>query len=226
MSGNNCEHSPENPRWFSQPKQHSRPAIINRALEKIRSYYAKPASVLPSLNFANGSDRQQRSERRESCLIILACLLHYLDLATLRVGIPQADGSFQGISMAFIIQRCGLNLRRAERALADLVTAGLITVHPYCEKLEDGAYKGFAAIRTLDPRFFTIFGLDKWLKHERAKAAERQKKRQSRQASKGQAQIGLMLKKAARNFKASANETLSAPALAFKQLKEILNNTS
>lgn len=225
MSGNNCGHSPENPRWFSPPKQHSRPAILTKALQKIRSYYHNPTSILPSLNFANGSDRQQRSERRESCLIILACLLHYLDLATLRVGIPQADGSFQGITMAFIIEKCGINLRRAERAIADLVAAGLITVHPYCEKLDDGTYKGFAAIRTLDLRFFTLFGLDKWLKHERRNAAERQKKRQRKQEGKAAAQLGLMLKKAAHNFKTAADETLSAPAQAFRQLKEIFNTS-
>lgn len=225
MSGNHCQHIPDNPRWFSPPKQHSRPAIITQALVKIRSYYAKPNAVLPLLNFANGSKRQQRSERRESCLILLACLLHYLDLASLRVGIPQTDGSFQGITMGFIVEKCAMSLRRTERALADLVKAGLITVHPYCQKRDDNTYKGFAAIRTLDARFFTLFGMDKWLKHEREKAAERQKKRQHKQERKAQAHIGLLFKRTAQQFKDTADSTLSTAAQAFKHIKTILDSS-
>jgi len=64
--------------------------------------------------------------------------VHYLDLATLRVGIPQADQSFKGITMPFIAEKCSLTLRRTERAVADLVASGLLTVYPLCEKLAQG----------------------------------------------------------------------------------------
>jgi hypothetical protein len=118
MPGNNCGHDPNTPRWFEPPKSHTRPKIISKAIAEIRRYYRAPAATIPSLNLANGSDRQQRSERREACLAVLSCLLHYLDLMTLRVGIPQADTSFQGISMPFIAEKSGLTLRRTERAAA------------------------------------------------------------------------------------------------------------
>jgi hypothetical protein len=74
------------------------------------------------LNLANGKDSQQRSERREGCLI------HYLDLLTLRVGIPQDDGSFGGIGLEWIAELSGMGLRRVERATHDLVAAGIVVV--------------------------------------------------------------------------------------------------
>ncbi|MDD2759602.1 MAG: hypothetical protein PHH11_04850 [Methylomonas sp.] len=185
MHGNGCGHSPDNPRWFEPPPKHTRPKIIEKAIAEIRRYYREPASAIPSLNLANGSDRQQRSERREACLSVLGCLLHYLDLATLRVGIPQNDASFQGISMPFIAQKAGLNPKRAERAIGDLVKAGLITVHPLCEKIADAVYKGYAAIRTISAKFFSLFGLGGRLKYERDKASARLKKKAIRCAAIG-----------------------------------------
>ncbi len=193
MYGNNCGHNPDSPRWFEPPKQHTRPKIIEKAIQEIRHYYQEPASIIPSLNLANGSDRQQRSERREACLSLLGCLLHYLDLATLRVGIPQNDTSFQGISMPFIAEKTGLNLKRAERAVRDLVKSGLITVHPLCEKLSDTLYKGYAAIRTISAKLFTIFGLGGRLRYEREKASARLKKRTRKEEAKGKAKVDLIL---------------------------------
>ena len=193
MYGNRCGHSPDSPRWFEPPPKHTRPKIIEKAIAEIRRYYSEPSSTIPSLNLSNGSDRQQRSERREACISVLACLLHYLDLATLRVGIPQNDASFQGISMPFIAEKAGLNLKRAERAIHDLVKAGLITVHPLCEKIGDTVYKGYAAIRTISAKLFSIFGLGGRLKYERDKASARLKKRIQKDAAKGKAKIDLLL---------------------------------
>jgi hypothetical protein len=193
MHGNNCGHRPETPRWFDPPLRHTRPKIITKIISEIRRYYCDPASTIPSLNLANGSDRQQRSERREACLSVLGCLLHYLDLATLRVGIPQTDSSFQGISMPFIAEKSGLTLKRAERATRDLVRAGLITVHPLCEKISDTVYKGYAAIRTISSKLFALFGLSGRLRYERERASDRLKKRVRKEEAKGKAKIDLLL---------------------------------
>lgn len=101
--GNRCGHNPQLPRSFELPKRHkARPGILRKLGEKIRAYYDTPAKILPSLNLANGKDSQQRSERREACLQLLGCLIHFLDLVTLRVGIPQADGSFRGLSLPYL----------------------------------------------------------------------------------------------------------------------------
>jgi hypothetical protein len=66
----------------------------------------------------------------------------YTDLVTLRVSIPQPDGSMAGLTMPFLAGLSGLGERRAERAIHDLKTAGIITVHSLCQQLEDATYKG------------------------------------------------------------------------------------
>jgi hypothetical protein len=149
-------------------------------------YFSDP-SILPTLNAANGSGRQQRSERRESCIAILSCILHYMDLITLRVGIPQADGSLQGLTMSYLAELSGLGERRAERAIHDLKAAGIITVHPICEKVSDTVYKGVAAVRTVSVKLFTVLGLDAWLNHERRRAGERKAHKEAKRARKAAA---------------------------------------
>jgi hypothetical protein len=224
MQGNNCGHDPDRPRWFEPPKQHTRPKIISKAIAEIRRYYRAPAATIPSLNLANGSGRQQRTERREACLAVLGCLLHYLDLVTLRVGVPQTDTSFAGISMPFIAEKSGLTLRRTERATADLVRAGLITVHPLCEKLNDTAYKGYAAIRTISSKLFALLGMGGRLRHERERATARQRKRNRKQEQKQAAKISLvadMIANQANVFEPGDNPALSA----IRHLKSILNGS-
>lgn len=223
MHGNKCGHEPDNPRWFEPPKQHTRPKIITKAIAEIRRYYRDPAATIPSLNLANGSCRRQRTERREACLCVLGCLLHYLDLATLRVGIPQHDASFQGVTMPFIAEKSGLSMRRAERAVADLVKSGLITVHPLCEKLTETVYKGYAAIRTVSSKLFALLGLGNRLRHERERASVRHNKRRQRQQSKQTAKISLVLDMAGHQSNVfDSHESVSMSAL--RRIKTILNS--
>jgi hypothetical protein len=191
---------------------------------EIRRYYRDPAATIPSLNLANGSDRQQRSERREACLSVLGCLLHYLDLATLRVGIPQNDTSFAGISMPFIAEKSGLTLKRAERAVRDLVRAGLITVHPLCEKISDTVYKGYAAIRTISPKLFTLFGLAGRLRYERDRASDRLRKRARKEEAKGRAKIDLLLA-VNRAPKQTEDNPKNSRIAELRSIKAILNSS-
>ena len=180
--GNRCGHDPLRPRRFAAPSHHAaHPKILVRLQEAIWGYYPKPAAVLPSLNAANGSDRQQRSERREGCLALLGALVHYLDLVTLRVGIPQADGGFKGLTLEFLAERAGLGLRRTERACRDLRRAGLVEVYPLARKTEDDRHRGLPAVRRLSVSLFKVFGLNKWLQHERDKAAHRRRRAGRRQ---------------------------------------------
>jgi hypothetical protein len=191
-SGNKCGHRPDQPRYFSPPEKHKRPLILTRVIEAIRKYYAKP-DTLPLLNAVNESDRQQRSERREACIAILGCILHYTDLVTLRVGVPQTDGSMAGLTMPYLAQLSGLGERRAERAIADLKAAGIITVHSICAKLDDLTYKGFAAIRTVSKHLFSALGLGQWLRHERQKAADRQAKKDAKRRAKQEASVRMAM---------------------------------
>ena len=180
-TGNRCGHVPSAPRFFTPPDNHApHPRILVRLQEAIETYFSNP-DCLPSLNAANGSARSQRSERREACLSLLGALIHYLDLVTLRVGLPQDDGTLRGLSMPFLAERAGLGLRRAERACRDLVRAGLLKIHPRVEATAEGGHQGFPAIRRIPAALFKIFGLDAWLQRERDKAAQRRRRRQRRQ---------------------------------------------
>jgi len=173
LGGNRCGHDPARPRYFSPPEHHQeRPRILRKLEEKLRAYFDNPRKTIPTLDLANGKDRRQRSERREACVALLGCMIHYLDLATLRVGVP-ATGGFKGLTMARLAGQAGLGLRRAERAMADLVKAGLVKVHPICERKGDLAFKGYAAIRTIPATLFSLFGLGRWLAREREKASKR-----------------------------------------------------
>ncbi|WP_455289967.1 hypothetical protein [Cupriavidus necator] len=95
------------------------------ALADAVSRHADDPTVLPSLNLANGNPRQQRTERRVGCVQLANILVRYLDLASLRVGIPLPDGGFRHLTLAFLAKRAGLGLRRAERTIQDLQRAGL-----------------------------------------------------------------------------------------------------
>ncbi|MBZ0331018.1 hypothetical protein KZO25_11900 [Halomonas sp. ANAO-440] len=144
-------------------------------------YYSSPWKI-PSLNLANGSNRQQRSERREACLSTLWAILKFTDLVTLKVGVPTPEGGFMNLTVRYLARQTGLQQRRVERALADLQRAGLVGVHARCELRADGSYKGLAAIKNVSKLFFAIFGLQFRLGFERKRAAKRLKKKRGEQA--------------------------------------------
>ena len=173
--GNYCGHLPGKPRLeLAKPAAHRQPLIIRRAQERIADFYWSP-DKLPSLNAANQSARNLRSERRESCLLILSSILKFTDVESLRVGIPTADG-FAGLPITTLANHAGVTLRRAERAVANLKTAGLLKVSPVVEKQDDGSYIGVAAVKAVSKHLWGCFGLLDMLKHEREKAAKRARK--------------------------------------------------
>jgi len=143
------------------------PRILTALIDKLDAYLEDPADCLPSLNVANGKPRQQRRDRRVACVQLLRAHIKYLDLPSLRVGIPQGDGNFMSVTLRFLARQAGIGLRRAMR---DLQSAGLVCSQPRCELDEAGQYRGLASLRQLPPALFGAFGLTKWLKHERSKA--------------------------------------------------------
>jgi hypothetical protein len=168
-SGNRCGHDPLNPRQFTPPQHHRpRPKIIQEAIKRLGRYYWAPAEVFPVLNLVNGSKNQQRSERREACRLVKSFLLHYMDIKTLKVGIPQPDGSIMGISVAYIASALGMTAKRVQRAMSDLVKAGMVIVEQ--KKVQNGkSYLSYPAIRKISYSFFKALGLEKWLNRERKK---------------------------------------------------------
>ncbi len=179
--GNFCGHQPDAPRLelVRPTTAKTRPGILRELQGRVRQYYSAPRYI-PSLNAANGSKRQQRSERREACLLLLNAILEFTDLASLRCGVPTAGG-FISLTLDYLVQYTGLNMRRAERAMADLKRANLLTVSQPRQLQEDGSWRGLAAVKAVNALLFSAFGLHERLKHERDRAA----KRLAKKAAKG-----------------------------------------
>lgn len=165
--GNGCGHDPHHFRRFKPPAHHH-PAILEDAREKIGDCLGGFWDGL------FGGERQKRSERREACGILLSCLIHRMDLVTLRVGIPDNANRIQGFTERSLSRMTGLGLRRLERAMQDLVDMELVSVHSRRERQQDGSYRGFAAIRTLSIKLFDLMGLGKKFRKQRRKASQRQ----------------------------------------------------
>lgn len=175
--GNYCGHSPETPRlelvYDVVSPGKALPGILTELKERVKRYYIKPA-VLPSLRNANHNPggRQQRSERREACLLMLAVIVSYTDLVSLRCGVPTKHG-FMSLTLDYLVEYTGLHMRRAERAMADLKRANLITCSQPRKLNEDGTYRGLAAVKAVNKMLFTAFGLGKRLERETERAKDR-----------------------------------------------------
>lgn len=206
--GNFCGHRVDAPKLDIAPTTEARrPRIIIELQQRVRQYYNSPSRI-PSLNSANASARQQRSERREACLQMLAVILEYTDLASLRCGIPTAKG-FVSLTLNYLASKTGLGIRRAERAIADLKKANLLSVvQP--RNLVNGVYQGLAAIKAVNKLLFSAFGLSHWLKHERDKASKRLAKR----LQKGPQRNGLARTQLALGItKRSSSKSISSPVI-------------
>ncbi len=178
--GNFCGHDPANPAFtLAKPAKKGKggiPRVLTLCMERLKDYYYRPRKVIPSLDLANGSQRQQRSERREACVCLLAALLKRMDVTSLRVGVPTKDG-FMNYTVDYIAKDTGMTLKRVERALHDLKAAGLVTVSQPRQLRPDGSWKGLAAVKAVSKQLFGVFGLASMLKKERDKASKRLKKK-------------------------------------------------
>lgn len=170
--GNYCGHLPDSPRLhFTDTTEKRRPGILIELQDRIDRFFADP-NVLPSLRNASGSKRQMRSERREACIVLMKVIVEHMDLVSLRCGIPTRQG-FMSLTLPHLVKFTGLEQRRAERALADLKKANLITVSQPRQLKEDGTWRGLAAVKAVNKLLFSVFGLHERLVHEIDRAAER-----------------------------------------------------
>ena len=197
-------HNPENMRTFTPPKTDKpRPGILLEIIARVTVYLNDPTTI-PSLNAANGSASQQRSERREACVLLLSVILYHMDLKTMRCGILHVDGSFEGVKLADYAEQVGLSLSRAERAYSDLVTAGILRTYEIAELQPDGTFKGYAAIRTIKVGLFALLGLAVRLGFERKRVYKKE-----RQEDIGRRE--LMMEAAAIKAARAARKPIRAP---------------
>lgn len=180
--GNFCGHDPKVPRLdLIESTNKNRPKILQKLQERTRTYFSNP-QYLPSLNAANKSSRQQRSERREACLLALSAILEFTDLTSLRCGIPTSSG-FLSLTLDYLCRFTGMGQRRMERAVADLKAANILTISQPRQLKSDGSWRGLAAVKAVSQHLFTAFGLSRWLAHERDRANKRLAKKAKKSGS-------------------------------------------
>ena len=179
--GNRCFHTHTDPDLLLDNELAERaPKILRRLSEYLDSFYISPRVYLPSLDLVNRSQRQQRSERRESCIRLLKAMISCCDVETLRVGFYSKEAeAVTPIGLKKLAEIAGLSFSRAKRAHRDLVRAGIVKIHQVRQKRLDGNWEAFPAMRWLSPLLFTAFSLDQWLARERKGAKKRREKRQA-----------------------------------------------
>ncbi len=174
--GNYCGHDPDNPTLrLPAPPAENFPGVLTKLMERLQRYYEAPRYWLPSLEAANGSTRQQRSERREALVLLLCAILKHTELSSLRCGVPTAGG-FIPFDMAFLANVAGLSLTRTIRAMEDLRRGGILSIHQARYVNDLGEYRGYPAVRRINPLIFRIFGLGHMLERARKAAARRIKR--------------------------------------------------
>lgn len=188
IMGNRCGHRAKSPRLY-QPEQRSVISILEIAQNNCETFYHKydRSSYLDSLILSRTSARKIRSEGRERTLVILQILLQYCDLASLRVGVPNKDGAFWSPSLRWLAEKAGfrqkgdpesLGIKRAWRAIKDLVDAGYLEVHQRFLRLEGEHYKGLAAIKKISKKLFLELGISKLRLDNHRKTASKRLQRQ------------------------------------------------
>ena len=159
--GNRCGHSPHAPRHYLRPDVHrSRPPVLEQAIRSAKEAYKLPKKLMIKLNQIHPKGKQKRSERREAIMAVSQALLHFVDLATLKVGFETSTGKFVYLDIDYIAKIAGLTYIRASRALRDLVKAGYLKLSRQFTQKGEGAFKGLPSLREITTQFFIDLGID------------------------------------------------------------------
>ena len=178
VAGNRCGHDPA-ARAGSNRRPSTPPGPRSSCNSRNGSGLLRRPKVLPSLNAANGSPRQQRSERREACLDLLGALVHYLDLATCGWGYPGRRLDPR-ISLAFLAEK-PVSADAGPNGPAAICAAPGWSPSTPRPKTEDGPLQGQRPFAACPKPCSQVFGLSKWLQHERDKAVKRRRRHRRRQ---------------------------------------------
>ena len=202
LGGGYCGHDNDEPvfemaRRITIGKGTRYPSVIIKAVERIVQYYSRP-NLIPSLKYCcpdeksktkSGNPRQQYAQRRYACVITLSALLKRMDIKTLQIVVSDKEGMFYHCKVSVLVNDTGLHPRRVERALHDIVDAGLVNVlgRP-TSKDENGKFEAMPAIRALNESLFGVLGLEVALREERKKRKEIKIKQNKKQQKKQKAE--------------------------------------
>lgn len=88
----------------------------------------------------------------------------------------------------------------------------------------NASYYSYAAIRTVSPKLFALFGLAGRLRYERDRASARLKKKIRKEETKGKAKIDLLVAASGQDSKPSENSHKSDKVAELRSIKAILNS--
>lgn len=134
--------------------------VISEAIKKLPSLFDRP-DFLPML-FKHKTGRSVRAESRFMTILLYMYLLSELELLSGRVGCrldPAFNNDFK--TNHYIARKLKKSLSRILRNIKRLKISGLITVKPRCENLENGHFKGLAAVKVIHKEIFILLGLKK-----------------------------------------------------------------
>lgn len=195
LLGNRCGHRVDQPRFY-QPNKPSAIKILQNAQDNCKKFYYQYSKChyLPSLLIVRNSNRKIRSEGREHILSIVQILIQYCDLASMKVGVPNQNGTFWSPSLKWLAEKAGfrkstdphlVGQKRAWRAIKTLVNAGYIEVQQRSKLNAEGQFKSFAAIKKVSEKLFLELGISKQrFDNYRKTAVKRFKRLQRQQAEK------------------------------------------
>ena len=113
-----------------------------------------------SRNRRTPRQRQIYSQRREAVVRLLQAMVTSLDLKTMAILCPDGrTGRLEAVTLSWLAQRAGLGLKRADRAMADIESMGLVFVKQRRESSQDGEWRSKAAIRRVNKLLFSVLGL-------------------------------------------------------------------
>lgn len=183
-SGNRCGHMPHQPRLqLDKPIADNVPYLLRKASELLPKWYWDTACRFKILKIGSCSERRIRSEFREAIIKVLLVLIKYLDLSSMRIGVPGAQG-FTPFTLSFLADQAGISFKRTQRVIATLTKSGLIKAKRYCY-IDDrtGQHRSYT-IRTLARALFIALGIDAKTIKKGVKASRERIKRKRDQYTK------------------------------------------
>ena len=186
--GNRCGHRPDGStlgvaKGLLTAGQGAQPKILKMACEVIDGMFHNPKKFLKSIFFRD--ERKVRSEFREAICKVLKTIMKFLDLATLRVAVPDENGVLKNITLGVIAQHAGLSIERCTSVWKYLQDKGIARSQQQYEVV-DGQKKGLASFKWLALEFFDSIGLGSWFASDRKKRVELAKTRKFRAQVKKQ----------------------------------------
>ena len=149
-------------------KKGGRPPVLIRLASRLPQLYSMltRAQWKTLSNFTvsrtNRKPRQRQiySQRREAVVRLLQAMVTSLDVRTMAVVCPDGrTGRLEPVTLAWLAEKSGLGLKRADRAMADIQTMGLVFVKQRRERTDKGEWRSKAAIRRVSKLLFSVLGL-------------------------------------------------------------------